>query len=883
MLRSIKQIFLIIAILTYAFPLEAAYYKEKQLLGSVYFSQGSLELDRQGKKDLRTIAEKIKSLEEMTNRSGERLIIRLEGYADSVGDSEINFFYSMMRAGAVEAYLVKVSGIKAELYLTGFGESTVEVTEPGSGRGKDRRVDIVRIIGEGDFLKVLRMVKKPEEKVEIAAPRPEKVREPEKLPPPEKEEVAVEVKEEKAEPVEVGRVVVPKVESVLKEKKPAVEEKELEEVEKEVPEEQIIAAPELLPEDLNRKGVELIKVNSLDGAIKAFKKALELDPDHSGARFNLAFAYQRLERYEEAEGAYRDVIEREDLMRAHLMLGILYQKQGRNDLAIAEFEEVLRREPTNAMAKGRLESLKPEKVEEKVEEKKPEVEKEVPEEQIVTAPELLPEDLNRKGVELIKVNSLDGAIKAFKKALELDPDHSGARFNLAFAYQRLERYEEAEGAYRDVIEREDLMRAHLMLGILYQKQGRNDLAIAEFEEVLRREPTNAMAKGRLESLKPEKVEEILEEEIVDEEEKPEPVKEKVPPSPTPDELNREGVELVKANRLDEAIGTFKKALELDYNHIGARFNLAFAYQRMERFEEAEETCREVIEREDMTKAHLLLGVIYERQGKMALAIGEFEDVLRREPDNEAAKRHLEGLQEGKIEEEAEELDANALNKQGAGHLKKGRLDEALSAFEKALALEPGHKGASFNRAFTLQRMGKFEEAENAYTALLEVEEIPSARLMLGVIYEERGENEKAIEAYERILETDPANSRAKNRLERLREIEKSPEDLMKEGAEHLKNREYELAMAIFKRVTEKTPGDYRPHFNMGLAYLSMGRYYKALESFQRAVEINDFARAHLMLGVTYDKIGDSKSAEKQFVRVLEMEPNNEMANKYLKK
>ncbi len=51
-------------------------------------------------------------------------------------------------------------------------------------------------------------------------------------------------------------------------------------------------------------------------------------------------------------------------------------------------------------------------------------------------------------------------------------------------------------------------------------------------------------------------------------------------------LNREGLALIKSGSMAEAVSRFSEALELDPSHIGARFNLAFVYQRMERLDEA---------------------------------------------------------------------------------------------------------------------------------------------------------------------------------------------------------------------------------------------------------------------------------------------------------
>ncbi|MBE9535933.1 MAG: tetratricopeptide repeat protein, partial [Proteobacteria bacterium] len=113
--------------------------------------------------------------------------------------------------------------------------------------------------------------------------------------------------------------------------------------------------------------------------------------------------------------------------------------------------------------------------------------------------------------------------------------------------------------------------------------------------------------------------------------------------PSSESLSREGVALVKAGSMAEAVSRFSEALELDPSHVGARFNLAFAYQRMERLEEAESEYRKVLEIRDLTKAHLMLGLLYEKEGKYSNAINEFETVLKKEPGNKVALTGLDDL------------------------------------------------------------------------------------------------------------------------------------------------------------------------------------------------------------------------------------------------
>ena len=125
--------------------------------------------------------------------------------------------------------------------------------------------------------------------------------------------------------------------------------------------------------------------------------------------------------------------------------------------------------------------------------------------------------------------------------------------------------------------------------------------------------------------------------------------------PSSERFNKEGAALVKSGNMEEAIFRFNKALELDPSHTGARFNLAFTYQRMGRLKEAEDEYLKALEIRDLTRAHFMLGLLYEKQGKYSHAIHEYETALRKEPDNKVASARLEILR-NKVAIEIAELD-----------------------------------------------------------------------------------------------------------------------------------------------------------------------------------------------------------------------------------
>jgi tetratricopeptide (TPR) repeat protein len=113
----------------------------------------------------------------------------------------------------------------------------------------------------------------------------------------------------------------------------------------------------------NHAGAKLIERGSFDAAIVEFRNAIRLDGKYFPARLNLAYAYERANRFEEAIDAYRDAIEAQpQSFFAHNNLAVLYDKKGLYDDAIAAFEKALEIEAGNALALKNLEVAKKNKM-----------------------------------------------------------------------------------------------------------------------------------------------------------------------------------------------------------------------------------------------------------------------------------------------------------------------------------------------------------------------------------------------------------------------------------------------------------------------------------------------------------------------------------------
>jgi tetratricopeptide (TPR) repeat protein len=111
-------------------------------------------------------------------------------------------------------------------------------------------------------------------------------------------------------------------------------------------------------------------------------------------------------------------------------------------------------------------------------------------------------------------------------------------------------------------------------------------------------------------------------------------------------LHRKGLDLYRSERLEEAIETWRQALELNPEYVDARVDLSRAESKLRNLQRAAAGGRtqEDAAQDELTiriKKHYLEGVTLYMNGLYAEAISEWEEVLRLNPVHETAKINIE--------------------------------------------------------------------------------------------------------------------------------------------------------------------------------------------------------------------------------------------------
>lgn len=184
--------------------------------------------------------------------------------------------------------------------------------------------------------------------------------------------------------------------------------------------------------------------------------------------------------------------------------------------------------------------------------------------------------------------------------------------------------------------------------------------------------------------------------------------------------------------------------------------------------------------------------------------------------------------------------------------------------------------------------------------------IPLAYLNRGVIYYEKGEFEKSIEDYSKVIEIDPRHAKAYSNRGSAHEglgnfelaiknftkaIELSPELpglYSNRGNALMRLKRYEGAIKDYNRAIKIDPEYTKAYSNRGVAYGKLGKYELAIRDYGRSIEIAPWkAMTYNNRGFTYESVGRYKEALRDYTKAVELEPGyakvfNNRGNTYRK-
>ncbi len=203
-------------------------------------------------------------------------------------------------------------------------------------------------------------------------------------------------------------------------------------------------------------------------------------------------------------------------------------------------------------------------------------------------------------------------------------------------------------------------------------------------------------------------------------------------------------------------------------------------------------------------------------------------------------------------------DAHHFLNEGRALASSGRLREAISAYQRALALDAGMAAAHANLVGAFGQLGDFAQAKAHYDAALSIDpRLEELHNNWGVLQASRGDPSSAAEAFRRALEVNRNSAKAHANL----------------GVALIELGRRDAAMGHFLTAVESDPTNRPARTNLGTQALEYGRPSEAAEHFRAALDGADDgneAFIRFALGMAYGRIGRDAAASESLERALAM-------------
>ena len=275
----------------------------------------------------------------------------------------------------------------------------------------------------------------------------------------------------------------------------------------------------------------------------------------------------------------------------------------------------------------------------------------------------------------------------------------------------------------------------------------------------------------------------------------------------------------------------------------------------------------------------LRGNTFFYQDKFKLAIKDFRTAIKLEPKNplyryRAAETYLQ------------EDSANYLG--------------ALEQIDEAIELKQDYHEAILLKSKLLLARQQYQKCDPLLIKLSKTKDFKEqARLLHIVSLKEQGDTTKAMQLVDLILADNPDNydasmqkalflldkdsSLAEKWTDKALVLDEySDEALYTKGLLLQRKGQFADAEIIYNRVIKINPAHLYSFYNLAVIQALFDNHEDVIELCTQIIEQNQgFVKAYVLRGFSLKSIGQEKAAQKDFQAALLLEPNNELAKKYL--
>ncbi|MEE9591025.1 MAG: tetratricopeptide repeat protein, partial [Thermodesulfobacteriota bacterium] len=634
-------------------------------------------------------------------------------------------------------------------------------------------------------------------------------------------------------------------------------------------------------------GIANQKKDRLEEALKAYEESIKIKPGQARAYCRKGELLFKLGNYDRAMKSLKtcegrspdDQRVRQYIIATHQVKGLAFIRDKKSNEALIEFKKLVELAPENENANYFLGHLYYQMADYN---KALEFMGMIHTPKSLEISENLPPLLQNTAIELQKREDWQGADKALRQAINLRRSDPNLHFMLGYNHMKMGNYKPAYKEMKEVLVLSpEHSKANLALALVTEefidqciKQGEYYLsrgnyadALKEFNDLLQIDPQNQigfegkrMAEEGLEASML-KAEEEREEKIVN--------------------MLSKAERLLNEEKPRDALMAFRYVIELDPEHIEGLRGLKAAEGLLE----------------ERKNAHILKGDQYAALENSYMALKEYKTALSYDPEDTRIKAKLKSTEKNLASI------VTPLLKEAKVHEENGKLKESVATYNEVLKYNPENQLALDGRARSSKTL---EKAFHTY-------------LSKGREYSRQGDYLKAIKNLNRAKELKPDDFTLKEEIKEVSaRVKKSVARKLKNAKNAFKNERYSEAIALYEEILSVDKGnqgalrdlkdaknlradDINRKTSLAKEAFNKGKYYRAYKLYGEVLAMNkgdkkakkmmadarkklDKATAPLIKKAVgaYNK-GEIDGAILGFKRVLNIDPTNQLAKRYLGK
>jgi len=247
---------------------------------------------------------------------------------------------------------------------------------------------------------------------------------------------------------------------------------------------------------------------------------------------------------------------------------------------------------------------------------------------------------------------------------------------------------------------------------------------------------------------------------------------------------------------------------------------------------------------DVARLQSSLGTALQREGRIEEAISHYNKALELKFQDAGSHNYL----------------ASALQAQG-------KFEDAVAHYRKALSIDPECAEVYNNFGGALLAQGRLDEALDCFREALRIKpEYADAYNNIGIVLARQSKQQEAMGYFRRALELKPGHVSACNNIGLVLQWQGKTSE----------------AMSYFNQSLRGKPDYTEAHYNLGMLLQSQGRLDEAADHYRRALQnMPNDADVHYRLGSVLKSQGRLDEAADHFQRVLQIDPNYSPAREAL--